>query len=363
MTTVDLGRLRRSWAEPAGLVAWLCDGRPQADRPPLRRHRGGLLPRRRRRGGGDARPARAARRAPVDARGIRPALLDARADDDLPLRHADALGLRELPRAADDRSAGHGVPAPERVRLLGLPRRRADHVRRAAPRNGAGQRLVQLCAAVAALVQPGHEHRLLRGWARLPRHLDDRRRDQLHRHDLQAPRAGDVARPVAPLLLGDPRDLVLDRRRHPVAHRRLPSALPATQLRLPLLRHGGWRRPPPVAAPVLDLRPPRRLHHLPARRRDRLVDRADLLAAADGRLHADGLRDDGDRRARLRRLGAPHVRDGATRAVVDVFRGREPRDRDSERDPGLRVARDDDLRASGPLRRHCSTSSASSSPS
>ena len=49
-------------------------------------------------------------------------------DDDLPLRHADALRLRELPRAADDRRARHGVSAAERVRLLGVPRRGPVHV-------------------------------------------------------------------------------------------------------------------------------------------------------------------------------------------------------------------------------------------
>ena len=32
--------------------------------------------------------------------------------------------LRQLPRAADDRRAGHGVPAPERALLLALPLRR-----------------------------------------------------------------------------------------------------------------------------------------------------------------------------------------------------------------------------------------------
>ncbi len=50
--------------------------------------------------------------------------------------------------------------------------------------------------------------------------------------------------------------------------------------RHPLLRHRGRRRPGAVAAPVLDLRPPRGLHHHPARVRDRDVDHPDLRAAA-----------------------------------------------------------------------------------
>ena len=39
----------------------------------------------------------------------------ARHDHDLPGRHADAAGLRQLPRAADDRRARHGLSAPERA--------------------------------------------------------------------------------------------------------------------------------------------------------------------------------------------------------------------------------------------------------
>ena len=41
-------------------------------------------------------------------------------------RHAHRVRVRQLPRAADDRRARHGVPAPERVQLL------ADRVRGAA---------------------------------------------------------------------------------------------------------------------------------------------------------------------------------------------------------------------------------------
>ena len=61
---------------------------------------------------------------------LRRALHDARGDDDLLLRHPDHDGcLRELPRAADDRRAGHGLPAAERALLLALPRLRHLHLR------------------------------------------------------------------------------------------------------------------------------------------------------------------------------------------------------------------------------------------
>ncbi len=56
---------------------------------------------------------------------------------------------------------------------------------------------------------------------------------------------------------------------------RLPRARPPG--RHALLRHRGRRRPGDVAAPVLDLRPPRGLHHHPAGVRDRDVDHPDLL--------------------------------------------------------------------------------------
>ena len=45
----------------------------------------------------------------------------ARHDDGLPLRRADDGGVRELHRAAADRRARHGLPAPERPVLLAVP--------------------------------------------------------------------------------------------------------------------------------------------------------------------------------------------------------------------------------------------------
>ena len=56
---------------------------------------------------------------------------DARHDHGVPGRRAARRRrVRQLPRPADDRRAGHGVPAPERAQLLALPRRR--------PRDGRG---------------------------------------------------------------------------------------------------------------------------------------------------------------------------------------------------------------------------------
>ena len=51
-------------------------------------------------------------------------LLDPRHGDDLPVRHPDAGGPRQLRRAADDRGAGHGVPADQRPVVLDAAARR-----------------------------------------------------------------------------------------------------------------------------------------------------------------------------------------------------------------------------------------------
>ena len=112
-----------SW-QRGGVVELARHGRPQADRDPLPRTRRALLRRRRDHGAADPNAARPGERALHRARLLQPALHDPRDDDDLPRRRADPRRLRQLPRPADDRRAGHGLPAPERALLLALPLRR-----------------------------------------------------------------------------------------------------------------------------------------------------------------------------------------------------------------------------------------------
>ena len=117
---------------------------------------------------------------------------DARHDDDLPRRRPDPRRLRQLPRAADDRGAGHGVPAPQRPLVLALrPRRHrplAELVREG--RRGA-RGLVVVPDALGelpvgeprprpGLLDPQHPH---------PHALVAAGGDQLHRHDPQHARA------------------------------------------------------------------------------------------------------------------------------------------------------------------------------
>ena len=63
----------------------------------------------------------------VDTTHVQRALLGARVADDLPLHHPGLRGARELRHPADDRRAGHGVPAPERALVLAAADRRPDH--------------------------------------------------------------------------------------------------------------------------------------------------------------------------------------------------------------------------------------------
>ena len=196
----------------------------------------------------------------------------------------------------------------------------------------------------------------------LPRSLVDRGRHQLHRHDDPPARAGNVDQPDAALLLGCVRHLALDHLRRSVAQCRLSPARALSQVGLPLLRHCARRRSAALAAPVLDLRPPRRVHHLPTGGGDRLDNHPSLLATADGGIPSRCARDDGDWVAWLRRLGSPHVRRWSAAGDDDVFRGREHGDRDPERDSDLRLAGDDHRRAGRSCgRRFCSCSASSSS--
>src|SRR5207249_4414133 len=120
-------------------------------------------------------------------------------------------------------------------------------------------------------------------------------------------RPGDVDEPDAALLLRDAGSVAVADLRAAVAddRPRLPGA--AAEPRLPLLRRRARWRSAALAAPVLALRPPRGLHHHPARVRDRDLDHPDLLEAEDDRLSAGRARGAARRLHRLRRLGASHV--------------------------------------------------------
>ena len=114
----------------------------------------------------------------------------------------------------------------------------------------------------------------------------------------------------------------------------------AAQARLPLLRRRPRRAAAALAEPLLDLRASRGLHHRPARVRDRHLDHPDLRAAPHARLPARRARRAARRVHRLRRLGAPHVRDRAPDDDARLLRRRLDDGRDSLDDPDLRLDAD-----------------------
>src|SRR5665213_3470170 len=103
--------------------------RPQGDRGPVRRPFLPLLPDRRPVRDADARPAGAAGREVRGRKHLQRAVLSSRDAADLPVRDPGLRGTRELRAAADDRGAGHGVPAPERALVLAPADRRPDDPR------------------------------------------------------------------------------------------------------------------------------------------------------------------------------------------------------------------------------------------
>ena len=177
----------------------------------------------------------------------------------------------------------------------------------------------------------GHADRLLGVRPAGARRVVDRLGAELHRHDHQPPGARHEVHAHAAVHLDDADHLVPA---HPVVpgdHDRARDADVRPHLRHRVLQPGDGRRRPAVAAPVLDLRPSRGLHPDPAGvRRDQRGD-PDLLAEDAVRLPVHRLFGDPDRLPRLRRVGAPHVRDRPrTAGELGVQRG-DHADRDPDR--------------------------------
>ena len=283
------------------------DDRPQAHRdhvhgPDLR-----LLHAGRGRGADDAPAAGAGGQHAADAADLQRAVHDARLDDGLPVHRPVLGGPRELLRAAHDRRARHGVPEAERAVVLAAGRRR-PRLLRLAVLLPARVRVDVLRAAERVpvpavarrrrldLPDPPHRHQLARG------------RDQPLRDDREHARARHGLGPPAAVRLGDP-DLLDPADPGAARHRgRGHDAADRPPLRDALLRPGQRRVGAALAAPVLVLRPPRGLHHRPARIRRDLRGPAGLLAQADLRLQGGRRRDRRDRVPGHARVGAPHVR-------------------------------------------------------
>ena len=163
---------------------------------------------RRHRGGADADPAGAPGERAARARRLQPDLHDARHDDDVPVRGADADGGRAVPRPADGRHPEHRLPPPQRLRLLGLPHRRLPALRRPAAQLGARRGLVRLRAARRPGVLAGQADRHLRPDGDLHRDLRPDHAVEIIVTVFKHARAGHVAQPDAALRLGPARHRV-----------------------------------------------------------------------------------------------------------------------------------------------------------
>ncbi len=253
-----------------------------------------------------AHPACATERRLHRARPLQRALHDPRRHDGLPGRGADPRRLRQLHGAADDRGAGHGLPAAERTVVLALPVRRNRPLHELFCEGRARQDgLDDLPPAVGS---PGRRGR--RPPHSFPAHPLDRLargRDQLPGdHPPHAHAWDDVDAPAALRLV--------DRGLRRIARRRAAGALsgaddaaPRPAGRHTLLPARGGRERRPLPARLLVLRAPRGLHHDPARDGDHLRGDPRLRAQADLRVHGDRPVHRRDRLLLPPRVGAPHV--------------------------------------------------------
>ncbi|CAA9350922.1 MAG: Cytochrome c oxidase polypeptide I, partial [uncultured Gemmatimonadetes bacterium] len=300
------GRARRA----DGTVELDHHGRPQADRHHVRRHGLLLLPGGRHRGAADPGAAGRAQQQLRQRRAVQPALHHARADDDL--RGADAADGRvlQLHHPAADRGARRGVPAAERAVVLGLLLRR-DLLQRQHP-DEAGPELgvVRVRAHHHQAVLARHQHGLLRPGPADPGAVLHHRVAELHRHHHQHARAGNAADAHAHLHLADADHEHPDRDGHGGVHHRHHRADVRPGVRHAVLQRGRGRRPAALAAPVLDVRPPRGVHPDPSHHGNGVGGASHVQPQAALRLQRDGVLGGADRLAGLGRVEPPHVRGG-----------------------------------------------------
>ena len=282
------------------------------------------------------------------AAGVQPDVHDARHDDDLLLRHADPVRVRQLPGAADDRRARHGVSAPECLQLLAERARRVPAVfqlsrRKRLVRRGqrAGCGMVGVRAVDRASVFAGLERRLLddcRPGLRFRQHRHGRqpdRHDPLHampRHDPRPHAAAGLALPDH-VRTGADRDHAALGRAADAARRPLS--------RRPLLRHAGRRIRHALDALLLDLRTPGSLHPRDSGVCVHVGDHSGLLSQTDLRLSGHGGGDGVHRLRQHERVGAPHVHDRHELVRQQLFRDHHDGRRRSDGNQDLQLARDD----------------------
>src|SRR3954447_26475726 len=186
--------------------------RPQGHRDPVHLHHVLLLRRRRPDGDADARGAGSAGLAVRRREHVQRPVLGARVADDLPVHHPGVCRHRELRRAADDRRAGHGVPAPERAVVLAAADGRSPDAR-VVPGTG-GRLRDRLDVLRAAVDRHAARPDVLQPGGPVRRRLVGRNRSELPGHDHHDARAGHDLLAHAAAGLGELHDLTAGRHRH-----------------------------------------------------------------------------------------------------------------------------------------------------
>src|SRR3990172_447961 len=242
---------------------------------------------------------------------VRTVLFDSRHDDDLPVHHPCLRRVRELLRAPLDRREGHGVPPDQRPRVLDAAGRRRPHLARSGGRRLDGVRTAVVERDLHARRGRGHV-------ARRPDHRGDvldPGGDQLPRDNREIPQARDDVPEDAPVRVVHPHGLHHGRDGHSGPRERPDARVPGPKPRHVFLqlrrRMCGQTRPPdPLAAPLLVLLPPGRIHHDPSGDGRDQRGHPEDGPEADLRLLRDGDRDVRNRFRGVRRMGPPYVHHG-----------------------------------------------------
>src|SRR5262249_38564461 len=220
----------------------------------------------------------------------------------------------ELSGSVDDRRARHGVPAPQRVRLLDVFFRRAAALFQLPGRAGdirrwfgAGRRLGRVHPVGGPRLLTREQHGLLELEPARDRCGQYRSGDQRHRNGRQPALQGDEDDAHATLRLALDRHLLHDPAGAAAVVGVADHASAGPLSRLALLRHAGRRLRGVVATFLLGLRPPGSLHPDHSGLRLSLGDHTGFFPQAHLRILDYGRGDGDDRIHQRERLGAPYV--------------------------------------------------------
>ena len=170
------------------------------------------------------------------------------------------------------------------------------------------------------------------------RHLVDARRHQLPRDHPQHARQGHDLGTAAAVRVGAGDHRGAGRARLAVPRLGTGDEPARPPDRHQLLRPGQRRQRAALPVRVLVLLAPGGVHHDPARVRDHQRDHPGVQPKTDLRLQGDGRLHRGDRRARLHRVRAPHVRHRTAACGADVLRLHDLRHRGADRGEDLQLA-------------------------